>query len=149
MATLISATLKKGKRIKFKVSGSSMAPFIKEGDVALISPVTHASIRLGSVLACMMENSPKLIIHRVIGIREGRYYLKGDNTLTADCPVSEHSILGQVSHLEKNGKRSTLSLGPEKIIIAFLSRRGVLIKLIDHARKGLSKVKGIKEALPF
>jgi len=134
MAGLIAAALEKGKHFKFMVTGFSMSPFIKNGDVAVISPFKHRHMGVGDVVACLDKNSQKLMVHRVIGKKNTMVYLKGDNTLTEDLPVHKDQVLGYVSKLERNGKNITFSLGPGKRMIALLSRMGLLKWTIDRIR---------------
>ena len=134
MADLISAALATGNGFKFKVTGFSMAPFIKNKDVVVLVPIDSGIVEVGDVLACMDRSTDRLVLHRVVAREDTSYILKGDNTLTPDSPMNEESILGRVAGIERNGRSMTLSLGVEKWAIAFLSRIGLLARVIYWAR---------------
>ena len=103
-----------------------MAPFIKDGDLVVISPVTDKRPGLGDVAAYPDKITGKLVIHRVVGriVVKNRvwYKIKGDNILQEDLPVPCDDLLGYVARLERNEKKVLLGLGPEKWIIVLLSR---------------------------
>ena len=44
-----------------------------------------------------------------------------------DCRIPRENLLGRVTRVERNGKAVWLGLGPERTLIAWLSRRGWLI----------------------
>ena len=69
-------------------------------------------------------------IHRVIGKKGNTYLLKGDNATETDGLISESDILGCVRMVERRGLRVFFGLGPERFLIAYLNRRGILLSLI-------------------
>ncbi len=74
-------------------------------------------------------------IHRVIGKKGNTYLLKGDNATETDGLISESDILGCVRVVERRGLRGFFGLGPERFLIAYLNRRGILLSLIYMLRK--------------
>ena len=134
IAELLGSVTAKGQSLKFKVKGFSMAPFIKDGDLVVISPVTDKRPGLGDVAACPDKITGKLVIHRIVGLIAGKnrlyYRIKGDNGLQEDSPAAFDDIIGYVSSLERNKKKVLLGFGPEKWIIALLSRHCLLRGLV-------------------
>jgi len=123
-AELLRAVLEKGAACRFRVKGSSMRPFIREGDIVTISPDFRPRRCLGQAVAFVHTVTRKLLIHRVVAKEGCSFVLKGDNCAEADVPVAEESILGRVSRVERSGRWLVLGLGPERHIIAWISRRG-------------------------
>lgn len=119
LAVLMQATMAKGASLRLQVKGFSMLPFIRDSDVVTISPLPGSSIGLGWVVAFI---NPKLVIHRIIGKRNGLYFIKGDNALDAGGLILKEKILGCVTKIERNGKNIFLALNGERLIIALLSR---------------------------
>jgi hypothetical protein len=123
---LMRGVLGKGACFRFQGKGFSMSPFIKDGDVLAITPVQGSAPGFGDVVVFTHPNTGRLIIHRVIGKRAGSYRTKGDNSPEEDGLISRAAILGRVARVERNGKYISLGLGPDRFIIAFLIRTGLL-----------------------
>ncbi len=128
-ARLMSATLEKGALFRFTAPGFSMTPFIRDGAVLTIAPAP-AQVRLGEVVAYVRPHCSKLVVHRIVGISLDGYLIKGDNAPEPDARVMRASIIGRVVRVEHGGKRVYVGLGMERIIIAFLSRRGWLMPVL-------------------
>jgi len=103
-----------------------MSPFIKDGDVLTITPVQTSAPGFGDVVVFTHPHTGKLIIHRIIGKKAGSYLTKGDNAPEGDGLISRAAILGRVTKVERNGKYISLGLGPDRFIIAFVIRKGLL-----------------------
>ena len=127
---LLRAVLDKGKPFRFEATGGSMSPFVREGDAITVSPLPDIPPRLGDVVAFIHLESEKLVVHRVVGERDGSYLIKGDSASNCTDVIPRANILGRVSRAERNGKRVYLGLGPERHMIAFLSRRELLWPLL-------------------
>jgi signal peptidase I len=123
---LMRGVLSKGACFRFQGKGFSMSPFIKDGDVLTITPVREGTPRFGDVVVFTHPNTGKLIIHRIIGKKAGSYLTKGDNAPEGDGLISRTAILGRVIKVERNGKYISLGLGPDRFIIAFVIRTGLL-----------------------
>jgi len=126
---LLQAVLDKGVPFRFRAKGFSMSPFIKDGDVITVSPLTDGSICSGDVVAFIRPEMKKLVIHRVVGKKGEYFHIKGDNTLDTDEPIPATNILGRVTGVERKGKEVFFGLGPERFLIAFLTKRGLLSPL--------------------
>jgi signal peptidase I len=123
---LMRGVLGKGASFRFQGKGFSMSPFIKDGDVLTIAPLQGAPPGFGDVVVFTHPNTGKLIIHRIIGQKAGSYLTKGDNAPEEDGLISRAAILGRVAKVERNGKYISLGLGPDRFIIAFVIRTGLL-----------------------
>jgi signal peptidase I len=135
LAELLQNTLAKGASLRFSVTGFSMFPFIKNGDIVIISPLSLHSIGIGKPVAFINPNTGKFAIHRIVGKKGGYYLVKGDNISEADGLVSMENILGVVTKVERKNRELFLGgLGLERFIIAFLSRRNNLFLLFRIRR---------------
>jgi len=123
---LMRGVLGKGACFRFQGKGFSMSPFIKDGDVLTIAPLQGSTPGFGDVVVFTHPNTGKLIIHRIIGKRAGSFFAKGDNAPEEDGLISRTAILGQVAKVERDGKEPLLGLGPDRFIIAFVTRNGLL-----------------------
>lgn len=134
-AELARAVLDRGVSFRFKAKGISMHPFIRHGDVITIFPISGSLPRYGDVVACVRPRAYTLVVHRVVGKHEGAFLIKGDNIAYPDGLIPMSNILGRVTKVERDGKEICLGLGPERFLIAFLTRRGLLPPLLVHILK--------------
>lgn len=94
--------VKNKKNIKFKARGSSMRPFIKDGDIVEVQPIGNTSIKSGDVL--LFKSSPETIcLHRVIKIKGNKFTIKGDASRRIDGIVESQNIIGKLNSIERNG----------------------------------------------
>jgi hypothetical protein len=135
LAELLRATLAKGMPLRFLAKGFSMDPFIRDDDVITVWPLIDPSPGLGDVVAFIQERSERLVVHRVIRVNGSSYVIKGDNSDGADGLIPRTNILGWVKEVERNEKRICLGFGPERFLIAFLSRTGLMVPLVRIASK--------------
>lgn len=140
LTELLQAVLSKGAPFRFRAKGISMSPFIKDGDVVTVFPLPGTSPGLGDVVAFAHPGTGKLVLHRVVGKRGDSYLLKGDNTSELDGLVPEPNILGRVRKVERDGKAVFLGLGPERSLIAFLTRGGLPFSLLLPVRRLLRPI---------
>ena len=123
---LMRGVLTKGACFRFQGKGFSMSPFIKDGDVLTIAPLQGSSPRFGDVAVFTHPHTGTLIVHRIIGKRAGFYLTKGDNAPEGDGLISRAAVLGRVAKVERDGRYISLGLGPDRFIIAFVTRTGLL-----------------------
>jgi signal peptidase I len=62
---LLHATLARGASFRFRTSGFSMDPFIRDGDVITVSALSEGSPGLGDVVAFVQKETPKLAVHQI------------------------------------------------------------------------------------
>jgi hypothetical protein len=136
MVALLRAVTENGKPFRFKASGFSMYPFIRNQDILTISPLPPGYPRFGNVVAFLHPETGKLVVHRVVGRMGDSYLTKGDNSSELDGLISESSILGYVTNVEREGRSISLCLGPERALIAFLSHKNLLCPAL-HLSCGL------------
>jgi len=141
---LMQAVLRKNVPFRFRASGFSMAPFIKDGDVLTVSPVPDPPPGLGDVAAFLHPVSGRLAIHRIVAQKKSGYRLKGDGTDAADGLVPQANIIGIIRKVERNGHRVLLGLGPEKILIALLSGMGLLSQLVHPLWLLFKTLRGVR-----
>ncbi len=131
---LLSAVLAKGAAFRFRAKGASMAPFIRDGDVVTVSPVPGTNLRPGDVAAFTNPQTDRLVIHRIVGTADGSFLIKGDSVREGDVLVPACQVHGRVTRVERKGRNLRLGLGSERILIAFLSRTGLLPILLAPVR---------------
>ena len=133
---LMSAVLAKGVPFRFYAKGWSMAPFIKDGDVITISPLKSKPVSVGEVVAFRHPQTGKLVVHRSIVKHGTAVLIRGDHVDNyTDGLVPIDDIIGRVTKIERNKRQIWIGLGPERYMIAFLSRFNLLIPFYNWFSK--------------
>jgi hypothetical protein len=122
--SLAADLLRGGSPVRLEVTGHSMSPFIRSGDVVTIEPLSGRRPALGEVVAVAPASG--LLVHRLVGWKRGRALSRGDVAAEADPVTPSEALLGRVTRVERRGRRVRLGLGIERVAIAWLSRAGLL-----------------------
>jgi hypothetical protein len=94
--------LRRGGRLRIKARGGSMLPFVRDGDVALVTAAEGPEIRVGDVI-CYETSPGRLFLHRVIARADDRFVARGD-ALPFSEVVSRAQLLGRVVAVERQGR---------------------------------------------
>lgn len=99
-----------GLSFRFAVSGRSMFPFLRDGDIIEVVPAGIEDLHVGDIIFYRSGN--RLLAHRVVGFiatPEGRCArARGDAFLQEDPPIAEAALIGRVelvSRLRRDGWR--------------------------------------------
>ncbi|MGZ7066370.1 MAG: S24/S26 family peptidase [Candidatus Aminicenantales bacterium] len=140
LTEIMRAVLAQKKPFRFRATGLSMSPFIKDGDVVTVRPLRSRPPRTGDIAAFLYPGTGKVAVHRIVREKSGRYSLKGDNVPAIDGSLPLDRILGTVSRVDRDGAKVGLGGRAGAAAIASLSRSGLLSKAVGAARRaGLRK----------
>ncbi len=111
---LTTELLSQGATVRFRPSGRSMYPSIREGELITVEPVRASDVKLADIVLYRSERG--LIAHRVVDNRTQssvfsphHFLLHGDASLSDDQPVTAHQILGRVVEVQRNGRSIALA----------------------------------------
>jgi len=97
----ISTMIDAGQVVSFPVKGTSMRPFLKEGN-------TEVFVQKGTEYnkndICLFQYQGKTILHRLIKIKDNQYYFRGDHLLQYEI-VDESDILAKVIYFITDHKQ--------------------------------------------
>ena len=79
-SVVLKSVLTRGVQVRFRARGNSMIPFILDGDFLTIASVEQETPAVGKVVAYNQPETGYLIVHRVVGGKDGRFLIKGDNS---------------------------------------------------------------------
>lgn len=140
-----------GLRVRLPVTGSSMLPFIASGDTLVIEPVAATTrLGLGDVVLLRLADGT-MMIHRIIDAsRDDQVLTRGDARGAADPPSRRDRVQGRVIRIERGSSSFLfrLGLGPERRVIALLSRCGVLGRAVRLLRRLRPLSRGQAERVP-
>jgi len=102
---LAAELLSRGHEVTLRARGVSMSPLVRDGDLLQLAPLDRPPC-VGDLVAAL--SSGRLLVHRVVQIREGEAELRGDALWIADgwfvcqqfvskqlvCKSIDHSLTG-------------------------------------------------------
>jgi signal peptidase I len=123
-AARIVEALKRRSRIALRVHGTSMLPWVRQGDIALIRQITIENVRCGDVVLFRRENH--LFVHRIVEKRGSldaeQLFSKGDAHPTPDGVVEKQELLGRVVRIYRDGQRIDLDAPGQLALGLFISQ---------------------------
>jgi translation initiation factor IF-1 len=129
-AVLAAELLEAGHDLRVRVSGNSMRPFLKDGDVVTIRKTPLAALKKGDILFCRCDNDV-LILHRLLKTQNDGsapdgmlFYIKGDALDRMDSPVAAGQCLGKVVTAERRAPRGV-------VLTDMLSSRSVITNCLS------------------
>jgi signal peptidase I len=123
-ALRIAGALKRRGRISLRVHGTSMLPWVRPGDIALIRQISIENVRCGDVVLFRRENH--LLVHRIVekrgSLNASRLFSKGDAHPTSDGVVQKQELLGRVMRIYRGGRRIDLDAPRQLALGLFISQ---------------------------
>src|SRR6266446_1083343 len=114
----------KRRRIALRVQGTSMLPWVRPQDIALIRQIPIENVRCGDIVLFRRENH--LFVHRIVkkqGPLEAAQLLsKGDAHPTSDGVLEEQELLGRVVRIYRHGRRIDLDAPGQLALGLFISQ---------------------------
>jgi signal peptidase I len=109
---LFEDILRSGTSLRVRVTGRSMTPFLRGGEVLTIRRTPCVSLRKGDLILYRDKNDLP-VLHRIINKQKGdngtfRFLAKGDAVVIPDEPVGDKDILGKVCIVEYGPKHINL-----------------------------------------
>lgn len=120
---LFEDLINKGFSIRVRVTGRSMTPFLRSGEVVTINEQRHDSLMIGDLIF-FRNASGSLLLHRIVRKKrsvDGTFVFQtlGDGLYSPDEPIPQDAVLGKVSMIE----RATSGGETEQVSMETLPRR--------------------------
>lgn len=108
---LVRDALGRGQRVRMTVTGTSMWPFLRDGDVVELEPA--GTLRVGDVVLVetARDGTAHYVLHRVVRVGEGTFFLRGDAQADAEGPFTSADVLGRVTAASRHGRVRALDRG--------------------------------------
>ncbi len=140
-AALIESLVREGVTVRIRVTGRSMEPAIRNGDVLVIGPAA-SPLRWGDVALCRRaDGSGACFVHRIVWWRGGHVRTKGDALRSVDPPVRADEVIGVVQSVERGNDDAKVIVFRRESVTgrfcrmwrAFLSLTGVVCRMLLRA----------------
>ena len=123
--------LKKDGRLVYKTRGVSMLPMLHQNrDIVVIVPPEG---RLKKYDVALYKRGSSYILHRIIGIQDEEYLIRGDNTYRMEF-VPPELMIGVLTGFVRNGKSYTVEDTGYQIYCRFWNAIYPLRKLLFRMR---------------
>jgi len=113
-AKLSSEILEIGGSFSFKAHGSSMYPFICDGDILTVKQVEYSALKVRDI-AFYRSSDERLIVHRIVGkkLQNNKLMLlmRGDSVFNNDGWIYSDQVLGKVVSIQRDKKFIQLDQG--------------------------------------
>ena len=101
----LRALLATGHAARFRATGDSMYPTIRDGDCLHVVPCETSRLRRGDVILAASERG--LTAHRIVRIRESGGAMaittRGDNAFRSDASIEAADVLARVEQISRGG----------------------------------------------
>lgn len=101
--SMLRDLVEEGHEVSVKISGNSMAPFLRENRDTAYFKAPDRELMVGDIVFFQRANG-QFILHRIYKIELDRYYLVGDAQREIEGPVLSEQIFAIVTSVERNGK---------------------------------------------
>ena len=114
---LFEDILNDGISLRVKVTGRSMAPFLRGGEILTIKKVPYTSLQKGDLIFFRNPHGFP-VLHRLTKKKNVQnnmlmFQTKGDSLMSFDEPIYEDKVLGKVCMIEtiiSNGKTKSIDM---------------------------------------
>ena len=139
---IVCGALQRGQHVRLTVTGSSMRPFIRHGEVVELAPAEGA-VAFGDIVLARVPGGP-YVIHRVIRVRGCDVWLRGDAQFRRQGPLPGEAVLGRVVTAGGQGRTRELARDGWRLAgraWALTHPVGMTVRWVAGGlRRGISKV---------
>jgi hypothetical protein len=137
----VADSLEAGDVVRLRVGGSSMRPFLREGDEVRIVPARPEDLRSGDIV--LVRTSGGATLHRVLSLdlRDATLRTKGDGMRETDPPLAAGAIVGKADAVMREGAWRALDTPGRRAFASFVSRRLAPLEPLRAAARVLIRLK--------
>lgn len=122
--------------------GDSMYPFIKPRDLLVIekldSPLKKYDVPL------YKRDTGQYVLHRIVKIKNGEYYICGDNRDHLERGIEDRHIIGLLTEIVRDGKTISVYSSRYRFYTSLLPFRRFIIRIKNKNKALKKKLKGKK-----
>ena len=114
-------------RLIYTNVGDSMYPLIKPRDLRVIEAVKQP-LKVGDV-PLYKRDSGQYVLHRIIRIKKGEYIICGDNRCGKERGITDDHIIGELTHLIREGKEFSVKSFKYRLYAHMLPLRRLTLRI--------------------
>lgn len=121
---VIKGILNEGRSARITVTGMSMYPFLRENiDSVELSNINPKTIKKGDIVMVLRDTN-EYVMHRVIKVEEGSFYMIGDAQEDIEGPLRFNQIFAKVNAIWRQNKRIEV----ENLLLKFMARIWLVLR---------------------
>lgn len=145
LVPLIREQIANNGKVTFTPRGISMLPMLRNNEDKIT--LTRAELPLKKYQIALYERTAgKYVLHRVVGVHEDGYLMRGDNQFLTERGIKDSQIIAVVSDFTRKGRRYNCSGSQFKfysvVWVNTLALRKIFAKIIRAAGKIKRKLLG-------
>ena len=125
--------LLKDGRLVYKTRGVSMEPMLRQDRDLVIIEVPSGRLKKYDV--ALYKRGDRHVLHRVIGVRDGYYLIRGDNTYAKEH-VPDEKVIGVLTSFNRKGKTHSVTERGYRFYVRFWNAIYPLRSIRFHLRRG-------------
>ena len=94
--------LNEGKQVQFSLRGSSMSPFLYEGDLVTVKSLENTELKVGHIVLAYAEIG--YVMHRIIRIDSQLIYLAGDANFVQIEKIANNALIAFLTAATRDGR---------------------------------------------
>ena len=122
--------------------GDSMYPFIKPRDLLVIEKINSPLKKYDVPL--YKRDTGKYVLHRIVKIKNGEYYICGDNRDHLERGIEDRHIIGLLTEIVRDGKTVSVYSSRYRFYTSLLPFRRFIIRIKNKNKALKKKLKGKK-----
>ena len=107
--------------------GDSMYPLIKPRDLLVIKKVTSPLKK--NDIPLYKRDSGQYVLHRIVKIKNGEYYICGDNRAFIERGITDRHIIGVLTDIVREGRTIPVNSPEFKSYVKLLPLRRSIIRI--------------------
>lgn len=120
--------------------GDSMYPFIKQRDLLVIEKINSPLKKYDVPL--YKRDTGQYVLHRIVKIKNGEYYICGDNRAYLERGIEDRHIIGLLTEIVRDGKTISVYSAKCRVYTLFLPLRRFIILIKKKYRALLRRIRG-------
>ena len=97
-----------GQTVRFSPRGTSMLPMLRQGiDQVVLSPLPEKLRKFD--LPLYQRDDGHYVLHRIVGIRDGRFTCLGDNQFVKEYDLRQDQMIAVVSAFTRDGRQYSVT----------------------------------------
>lgn len=136
---IVQEQIAEGQSVEISPRGISMLPLIREGrDSVILSPLTGKIRKYDIPLYRRADGS--YILHRVVGIKDGKYRMAGDNQFTYENGITDSRIIAVVSSVRRGNRLIKADSLGQRIYASLLQNTRAFRYFVFRALRKIKKI---------
>ncbi len=129
-----------GGKVRFTPKGNSMLPLFRNNLDTVTLEKPEFPLKKYSIVL-YQRKSGQYVLHRMVGIRDIYYIMRGDNQYRNEYGISEDQIIAVVSEFTRKGKSAKVTDTAYRIYSVLWSNTVFIRKRYKLLRRALGKIK--------